>query len=187
VILVVPMCILAAVTGMAIVRLPIDIFVQIGFLVLVALACKNAILIVEFAKQLQDEGQSLFEAAVNASRLRFRPIVMTSFAFIIGVVPLMIGHGAGAEMRKALGTAVFSGMLGVTLFGVILTPTFYYVIRRLTGGETPSQPHDDDCHIVVDPEPIVPSDTGNGAAEVASTTADGSEPAPGKKKQRKSR
>ncbi len=136
VILVVPMCILAAVTGMFIARLPIDIFVQIGFLVLVALACKNAILIVEFAKQLQDEGQSLFDAAVNASRLRFRPIVMTSFAFILGVVPLMIGHGAGAEMRQSLGVAVFSGMLGVTLFGVILTPTFYYVIRRLTGGET---------------------------------------------------
>jgi multidrug efflux pump len=136
VILVVPMCILAAVSGMLIVRLPVDIFVQIGFLVLVGLACKNAILIVEFAKQLQDEGQSLFEAAVNASRLRFRPIVMTSFAFILGVVPLMIGHGAGAEMRRSLGVAVFSGMIGVTFFGVILTPTFFYVIRRLTGGET---------------------------------------------------
>ncbi len=136
VILVVPMCILSAVAGMAIVQLPIDIFVQIGFLVLVGLACKNAILIVEFAKQLQDEGQGLYEAAVNASRLRFRPIVMTSFAFILGVVPLMIGHGAGAEMRKSLGTAVFSGMLGVTFFGVVLTPAFYYMIRRMTGGET---------------------------------------------------
>jgi multidrug efflux pump len=140
VILVVPMCILAAVTGMFIAQLPVDIFVQIGFLVLVALACKNAILIVEFAKQLQDEGQPLFEAAVNASRLRFRPIVMTSFAFILGVVPLMLGHGAGAEMRRSLGVAVFSGMLGVTFFGVILTPVFFYVVRRFTGGETVSPP-----------------------------------------------
>src|SRR5262249_34248504 len=107
-------------------KLPIDIFVQIGFLVLVGLAAKNAILIVEFAEQLRKEGRTLFEAAVESSHLRLRPIIMTSFAFILGVVPLMTGHGAGAEMRVSLGTAVFSGMLGVTFFGIMLTLVFYY-------------------------------------------------------------
>ncbi|MCD4726762.1 MAG: efflux RND transporter permease subunit [Pirellulales bacterium] len=108
----------------------IDIFVQIGFLVLVGLAAKNALLIVEFAEQLRKEGKPLDEATVESARLRLRPIVMTSFAFILGVVPLLVGSGAGAEMRHSLGTAVFSGMIGVTFFGVVLTPVFFYVIMR---------------------------------------------------------
>jgi multidrug efflux pump len=111
-----------------------DIFVQIGFVVLVGLACKNAILIVEFAKQLREEGKSRFDATKEACRLRLRPILMTSFAFILGVLPMVIAQGAGAEMRWSLGTAVFSGMLGVTLFGIFLTPVFFYVIEGL--GET---------------------------------------------------
>jgi multidrug efflux pump len=131
VILVVPMCLLSAVTGMLITRLPVDIFVQIGFLVLVGLAAKNAILIVEFAEQLRKEGKPMREAALEACRLRLRPIVMTSFAFILGVVPLVVGEGAGAEMRRSLGTAVFSGMLGVTFFGIFLTPVFYFVLQWL--------------------------------------------------------
>jgi multidrug efflux pump subunit AcrB len=117
-----------------------NIFTQVGFVVLVGLACKNAILIVEFAKQRQDAGLSRRDAAIDASRLRLRPILMTSFAFIFGVVPLVFASGAGGEMRRALGTAVFSGMLGVTFFGIFLTPVFYYVIRwfserRKSGGE----------------------------------------------------
>ena len=128
VILVVPLCMLAATTGMLIARLPVDIFVQIGLLVLVGLASKNAILIVEYAKQLHDEGKDRLEAAVEASKIRFRPIIMTSLAFILGVVPLVLASGAGAEMRQSLGMAVFSGMIGVTLFGIFLTPVFYYVL-----------------------------------------------------------
>lgn len=128
VILVVPMCLLCAVSGMLITGMPVDIFVQIGFLVLVGLAAKNAILIVEFAEQLRGEGKSLYAATVEACQLRLRPIVMTSFAFILGVLPLVLGEGAAAEMRRSLGTAVFSGMLGVTIFGVFLTPVFYYAI-----------------------------------------------------------
>ena len=113
----------------------VNIFVQIGLVVLVGLACKNAILIVEFATaSCTSEGQPRFEATLEASRLRLRPILMTSFAFILGVVPLVIATGAGAEMRRSLGTAVFSGMLGVTLFGIFLTPVFFYVIQGL--GET---------------------------------------------------
>src|SRR6185369_17008126 len=96
---------------------------------LVGLACKNAILIVEFAKQLRDEGKARFEATTEACRLRLRPILMTSFAFILGVLPMVVAEGAGAEMRWSLGTAVFSGMLGVTLFGIFLTPVFFYVIE----------------------------------------------------------
>ncbi|MES2788057.1 MAG: efflux RND transporter permease subunit [Planctomycetota bacterium] len=126
VILVVPMCLLCAVSGMLITGMPVDIFVQIGFLVLVGLAAKNAILIVEFAEQLRGEGKPLYEATVEACQLRLRPIVMTSFAFILGVLPLVLGEGAAAEMRRSLGTAVFSGMLGVTIFGIFLTPVFYY-------------------------------------------------------------
>jgi multidrug efflux pump len=128
VILVVPMCLLAAVTGMGIVKLPVDIFVQIGFLVLVALACKNAILIVEFAHEQQQHGEDLHQATKAAARIRFRPIIMTSVAFIGGVYPLVVATGAGAEMRQSLGTAVFSGMIGVALFGVFLTPVFFYVL-----------------------------------------------------------
>jgi multidrug efflux pump len=129
IILVVPMCLLASLAGVAIIKSDINIFVQVGFIVLVGLATKNAILIVVFAKASQDAGQSRFDATIAACRSRLRPIIMTSFAFILGVVPLMIAHGAGAEMRRALGTAVFSGMLGVTLFGIFLTPVFYYVVR----------------------------------------------------------
>ncbi len=131
VILVVPMCLLSAVAGVACSRLDINIFTQIGFVVLVGLASKNAILIVEFARQLRQEGKPLFEATTDACRLRLRPILMTSFAFILGVVPLVIATGAGWEMRRALGTAVFSGMLGVTIFGILLTPVFFYVIQWL--------------------------------------------------------
>jgi multidrug efflux pump subunit AcrB len=102
--------------------------------VLVGLACKNAILIVEFAKHLQEEqGHDAVHAVLEAARLRLRPILMTSFAFIMGVVPLMIAGGAGAEVRHALGTTVFAGMLGVTFFGLLLTPVFYVLVRRLTG------------------------------------------------------
>jgi multidrug efflux pump subunit AcrB len=107
----------------------INIFTQIGFLVLVGLACKNAILIVEFAKAQREEGRTTTEATLAACRLRLRPILMTSFAFILGVVPLMLSEGAGSEMRKTLGTAVFAGMLGVTLFGIFLTPEYFYVIQ----------------------------------------------------------
>jgi multidrug efflux pump len=129
IILIVPMCILAAMIGVMIARLDNNIFVQIGLVVLVGLAAKNAILIVEFAKQLQDEGKPLFESTVEACKLRLRPILMTSFAFILGVVPLVRATGAGAEMRSTLGIAVFSGMLGVTIFGVLFTPVFFFVIR----------------------------------------------------------
>jgi multidrug efflux pump len=128
VILVVPMCLLAAVTGMAIARMPVDIFVQIGFLVLVALACKNAILIVEFAHEQHQQGEELHRATQAAARIRFRPIIMTSVAFIGGVFPLVVATGAGAEMRQSLGTAVFSGMIGVALFGIFLTPVFFFVL-----------------------------------------------------------
>ncbi|HTQ37849.1 MAG TPA: efflux RND transporter permease subunit, partial [Pirellulales bacterium] len=126
VILVVPMCLLCSVAGMMIAKLPVDIFVQIGYLVLVGMAAKNAILIVEFAQQQRAQGKDLYAAAVESCRLRLRPIIMTSFAFILGVVPLILAHGAGAEMRISLGTAVFSGMIGVTTFGLFLTPVFYY-------------------------------------------------------------
>jgi hypothetical protein len=108
-----------------------DILTQIGFVVLVGLACKNAILIVEFARAREDEGMSPAEAAIEACRLRLRPILMTSFAFILGVVPLVVSSGVGAEMRRALGTAVFSGMIGVPLFGLLLTPVFYVSVRWL--------------------------------------------------------
>jgi multidrug efflux pump len=107
----------------------VNIFTQIGFVVLIGLACKNAILIVEFAKARRENGVARREATLEACQLRLRPIVMTSLAFILGVVPLMISEGAGAEMRRTLGTAVFGGMLGVTLFGIFLTPVFYYVIQ----------------------------------------------------------
>jgi multidrug efflux pump len=134
VILVVPLCLLCSVAGVLFTGREVNIFVQIGLVVLVALACKNAILIVEFARQLHQEGRTCFEATREASRLRLRPILMTSFAFIFGVVPLVVASGAGAEMRRSLGIAVFSGMLGVTAFGVFLTPVFFYVIQGL--GET---------------------------------------------------
>jgi multidrug efflux pump len=135
VILVVPMCILCGVAGVALARMDINIFVQVGFVVLVGLASKNAILIVQFARDAQRvEGVGPFDATVAATKARLRPIIMTSFAFILGVVPLVLASGAGAEMRRTLGTAVFSGMLGVTFFGLLLTPVFYYVIERIAHG-----------------------------------------------------
>jgi multidrug efflux pump len=132
VILVVPMCLLCSVAGVILSHMDVNIFTQIGFVVLVGLASKNAILIVEFARQQRDAGTEPREATLTACRLRLRPIMMTSLAFILGVVPLVFAEGAGAEMRHALGTAVFSGMIGVTLFGIFLTPVFFYVIDRLT-------------------------------------------------------
>jgi len=141
IILIVPMCLLSAITGIWLRHMDNNIFTQIGLIVLVGLASKNAILIVEFAKQIEDAGKSITEAAVEAAKLRLRPILMTSFAFILGVVPLVLASGAGAEMRQALGTTVFFGMLGVTFFGLILTPVFYVVIRKLTARFKPtSQP-----------------------------------------------
>jgi len=133
VILVVPMCLLSALVGVNIAQLDVNIFTRIGFVVLVGLASKNAILIVEFAKHKRAGGASRREATLAACRLRLRPIVMTSVAFILGVLPMLLGHGAGAEMRHALGTAVFSGMIGVTLFGLALTPVFFFVIDWLGG------------------------------------------------------
>ena len=132
VILVVPMCLLCSIAGVLLARMDVNIFTQVGFVVLVGLACKNAILIVEFAKARREAGTERYQATLEACRLRLRPIVMTSLAFILGVVPLVISEGAGAEMRRTLGTAVFAGMLGVTLFGVFLTPVFYYVIQWLS-------------------------------------------------------
>ncbi|MFN3188997.1 MAG: efflux RND transporter permease subunit [Aureliella sp.] len=132
VVFVVPMCLLSSVIGIALAGLDINIFVQIGFVVLVGLASKNAILIVEFAKESQEKGMSKFDATINACRLRLRPIIMTSLAFILGVVPLALATGAGAEMRRPLGIAVFAGMLGVTFFGIFLTPVFFYVLAKKT-------------------------------------------------------
>ena len=129
VILIVPMCLLAAISGVLLRGMDNNILTQIGFVVLIGLAAKNAILIVEFAKQAEEQGANRWDAAVQAARTRLRPILMTSFAFILGVVPLMLATGAGAEMRQALGTAVFFGMLGVTLFGLLFTPVFYVLVR----------------------------------------------------------
>ncbi|MET0949207.1 MAG: efflux RND transporter permease subunit, partial [Pseudomonas sp.] len=130
VILIVPMTLLSAITGVILTGSDNNIFTQIGLIVLVGLACKNAILIVEFAKDKQSEGMTPLAAVLEACRLRLRPILMTSFAFIMGVVPLVFSSGAGAEMRHAMGVAVFSGMLGVTFFGLLLTPVFYVLIRN---------------------------------------------------------
>jgi multidrug efflux pump len=135
VILVVPLCLLCSVAGVLYSGRDVNIFVQIGLVVLVGLACKNAILIVEFAKHLHGQGMSRYDATLEASRLRMRPILMTSLSFVFGVLPLVVAHGAGAEMRRSLGTSVFSGMLGVTAFGIFLTPVFFYVIQGLS--ETP--------------------------------------------------
>lgn len=129
VILIVPMCLIASITGVVLRGLDNNILTQVGFIVLIGLAAKNAILIVEFAKQLEDEGRDRNEAARMAARLRLRPIIMTSLAFILGVTPMVWGTGAGAELRQSLGTAVFSGMIGVTVFGLIFTPAFYVLTR----------------------------------------------------------
>jgi multidrug efflux pump len=149
VILVVPLCMLAAITGMVIAKLPVDIFVQIGLLVLVGLASKNAILIVEYARDQRLQGKELHEASLAASKIRFRPIIMTSFAFIFGVMPLVLATGAGAEMRQSLGTAVFSGMIGVTLFGIFLTPVFFFSLSWLA----------DRRHAKASPAPEAPKTT----------------------------
>jgi len=131
IVLIVPMCLLASATGLSVRGMPIDILAQIGFVVLLGLAAKNAILIVEFARQKQDhDGDAAEDAATSAAKTRLRPILMTSFAFILGVFPLAVATGAGAEMRQSLGTAVFSGMLGVTIFGLLFTPAFYTFIRK---------------------------------------------------------
>ncbi len=131
IILIVPMCLFSAITGVWLTGGDNNIFTQIGFFVLIGLACKNAILIVEFARELEIQGRSTVAAAMEAARLRLRPILMTSFAFIMGVVPLVLSSGAGAEMRHAMGVAVFFGMLGVTFFGLFLTPAFYVLLRAL--------------------------------------------------------
>jgi hydrophobe/amphiphile efflux-1 (HAE1) family protein len=130
VILIVPMCLLAAISGLLLRGMDVNILAQIGFVVLIGLAAKNAILIVEFARQNEEHGEDRFQAATEAARVRLRPILMTSFAFILGVFPLVIATGAGAEMRQSLGTAVFYGMIGVTIFGLIFTPVFYVVVRK---------------------------------------------------------
>lgn len=132
VVLIVPLCVLSAIAALWYFNMSVSIFAQIVFVVLIGLASKNAILIVEFAKELQDRGMDRFEAAVEAARLRLRPIVMTSFAFIFGVLPLATAVGAGAEGRKALGIPVLSGMLGVTMFGLLFTPVFYVLVRRFS-------------------------------------------------------
>jgi hydrophobe/amphiphile efflux-1 (HAE1) family protein len=132
IILIVPMCLLSAITGVWITRGDNNVFTQIGLLVLVGLACKNAILIVEFARDLELQGRDRLSAALEAARIRLRPILMTSFAFIMGVLPLVFAHGAGAEMRRVMGIAVFSGMLGVTFFGLLFTPLFYVLLRGIT-------------------------------------------------------
>ncbi|MBB1163013.1 efflux RND transporter permease subunit [Aquariibacter albus] len=134
ILLIVPMCILSALTGVWLSRFwgqpgDFNLFTQIAFVVLVGLACKNAILIVEFAKELEEQGEKVLDAVIHACRMRLRPILMTSIAFIAGVVPLILGSGAGSEMRQAMGIAVFSGMIGVTIFGIYLTPVFYVLMR----------------------------------------------------------
>jgi hydrophobe/amphiphile efflux-1 (HAE1) family protein len=140
IILIVPLCLLFAIAGVWLTKGDNNVFTQIGFIVLIGLACKNAILIVEFAREKQHEGLTPMQAAAEACRLRLRPILMTSIAFIAGVFPLVISTGAGAEMRRAMGTAVFSGMIGVTLLGLFLTPVFYVVLMKLGVKRTPPKP-----------------------------------------------
>ena len=140
VILIVPMCLLAATIGVRIMGQDVNILTQIGFVVLVGLAAKNAILIVEFARDIELEGKARLEAVIEACRLRLRPILMTSFAFILGVLPLVISSGSGSEMRQAVGVAVFFGMIGVTLFGLVFTPIFYVIVRNLADGKGGKKP-----------------------------------------------
>jgi multidrug efflux pump len=152
--MIVPMGVLAALTGVWLTGGDNNIFTQIGLVVLVGLSAKNAILIVEFARELEFEGRTPREAAIEASRLRLRPILMTSMAFIMGVVPLVTSTGAGSEMRAAMGVAVFSGMIGVTFFGIFMTPVFYVLLRRMTGNRplvqhNDNHPQDEDDHMKV--------------------------------------
>ena len=163
VILVVPLCLLSAIIGVRLAGMDINIFTQIGFVVLAGLSAKNAVLIVEFAKQQEDEGKRPFDAAIEAARLRLRPILMTSFAFILGVLPLVWASGAGAEMRRALGTAVFFGMLGVTFFGVFLTPVFYVSIRWLTTRRRRPADRGPRPNEGLPPREVVPGHAGDGA------------------------
>jgi multidrug efflux pump len=128
------MCLLCAAVGVLFAGQDVNIFTQVGFVVLIGLACKNAILIVEYAKRQRDAGADRRAAVMAACRLRFRPILMTSVAFVLGVTPLVYAHGAGAEMRTALGIAVFSGMLGVTFFGIFMTPAFFVLVDWAKGG-----------------------------------------------------
>jgi len=129
------MGLLAAMTGVYLTNGDSNVFTQIGLIVLVGLSAKNAILIVEFARELEFAGRTPLQAAIESSRLRLRPILMTSLAFVMGVLPLVLSQGAGAEMRKAMGVAVFAGMIGVTAFGLFLTPVFYVLLRKLTGNK----------------------------------------------------
>jgi len=131
IVMIVPLAILSAMLGIYYTGGDNNIFTQIALFVLAGLACKNAILIVEFAKELEREGRSIIDAAVESSRMRLRPILMTSIAFIMGVLPLVTSYGAGAEMRQAIGIAVFYGMIGVTVFGLIFTPVFYVLVRTI--------------------------------------------------------
>jgi multidrug efflux pump len=133
IILIVPLCLLFALVGVVLTGGDNNIFTQIGFIVLIGLACKNSILIVEFAREKQHEGMGVVEAALEACRLRLRPILMTSIAFIAGVYPLVVSTGAGAEMRRAMGSAVFAGMIGVTFLGLFLTPVFYVLLMKPRG------------------------------------------------------
>jgi len=126
---------LGALAAASLLGMSIDVYFQVGLLTTIGLSAKNAILIVEFARELEFAGRTPAQAAVEASRLRLRPILMTSFAFIMGVVPLVTSTGAGAEMRQAMGVAVFAGMIGVTMFGIFLTPVFYVLLRGLTGNK----------------------------------------------------
>ncbi|MEO5795991.1 MAG: efflux RND transporter permease subunit, partial [Rhodoferax sp.] len=135
IILIVPMGLLAAMTGVWLHGGDNNVFTQIGLIVLVGLSAKNAILIVEFARELEMAGRTPVQAAIEASRLRLRPILMTSLAFVMGVLPLVLSTGAGAEMRAAMGVAVFAGMIGVTAFGLFLTPVFYVLMRRVAGNK----------------------------------------------------
>ncbi|KZD23578.1 efflux RND transporter permease subunit [Tardiphaga robiniae] len=146
VILIVPMCLFAATIGVRIMGQDINILTQIGFVVLVGLAAKNAILIVEFARDIEQEGRDQLEAVIEACRLRIRPILMTSFAFILGVLPLVISSGSGSEMRQAVGVAVFFGMIGVTIFGLVFTPVFYILIRRLFPGSVEIHAKEQSAH-----------------------------------------
>lgn len=147
IILIVPVSILAALLGVWLTHGDNNIFTQIGLMVLVGLSAKNAILIVEFARELEIQGRTIVEAAIEASRMRLRPILMTSIAFIMGVLPMVLSSGAGSEMRRAIGIAVFSGMLGVTFFGLLLVPLFYVLLRRLAGGQQLVDKHGHNPHI----------------------------------------
>ncbi|MBU6235988.1 MAG: efflux RND transporter permease subunit, partial [Alphaproteobacteria bacterium] len=140
IILIVPLSVLAALIGVWARGMDNNILTQIGLVVLIGLAAKNAILIVEFARHRQEHGETMYEAVVEACRLRLRPILMTSLAFILGVVPLVWAKGPGSEMRQSMGTAVFAGMIGVTILGLVLTPVFYAIIQRLTGRTGPQKP-----------------------------------------------